>query len=93
MFTGGSLIVGAAARTDLMHRDRTEELAREQYASLRRLATLPDDVQVWPTHGVDTSVEARSVSPDTPGGMCWRLLQFGLVYPRGYYRHRTEELP
>jgi glyoxylase-like metal-dependent hydrolase (beta-lactamase superfamily II)/rhodanese-related sulfurtransferase len=51
VFTGGSLIVGAAARTDLVDPARTEELARAQYASLRRLATLPDDVQVWPTHG------------------------------------------
>ena len=38
VFTGGSLIVGAAARTDLLGADRTEELARAQYASLRRLA-------------------------------------------------------
>jgi hydroxyacylglutathione hydrolase len=51
VFTGGSLIVGAAARTDLVDPDRTEELARAQHASLRRLAELPDDVQVWPTHG------------------------------------------
>ena len=32
MFTGGSLIVGSAARTDLVCPDRTEELARAQYA-------------------------------------------------------------
>ena len=32
------------ARTDLVDPDRTEDLARAQYASLRRLATLPDDV-------------------------------------------------
>jgi hydroxyacylglutathione hydrolase len=58
VFTGGSLIVGAAARTDLVHPDRTEELARAQYASLRRLATLPDDVQVWPTHGAGSFCSA-----------------------------------
>jgi glyoxylase-like metal-dependent hydrolase (beta-lactamase superfamily II)/rhodanese-related sulfurtransferase len=51
VFTGGSLIVGAGARTDLVHPDRTEELARAQYASLHRLAALPDEVHVWPTHG------------------------------------------
>jgi glyoxylase-like metal-dependent hydrolase (beta-lactamase superfamily II)/rhodanese-related sulfurtransferase len=51
VFTGGSLIVGSAARTDLLGADRTEELARAQYASLRRLATLPDATAVWPTHG------------------------------------------
>jgi glyoxylase-like metal-dependent hydrolase (beta-lactamase superfamily II)/rhodanese-related sulfurtransferase len=51
VFTGGSLIVGSAARTDLLGTDRTEELARAQYASLHRLAALPDATAVWPTHG------------------------------------------
>jgi hydroxyacylglutathione hydrolase len=51
VFTGGSLIVGAAARTDLLGADRTEELARAQFRSLRRLGTLPDHTAVWPTHG------------------------------------------
>jgi len=51
VFTGGSLIVGAAARTDLVEPDRTEELARAQYRSVQRLLALPDDVAVWPTHG------------------------------------------
>jgi rhodanese-related sulfurtransferase len=51
VFTGGSLLVGAAARTDLVDPERTEELARAQYRSLQRLLTLPDDVAVWPTHG------------------------------------------
>jgi hydroxyacylglutathione hydrolase len=51
VFTGGSLILGSAARTDLVHPDRAVELARAQYHSLRRLAMLPDDVAVWPTHG------------------------------------------
>jgi glyoxylase-like metal-dependent hydrolase (beta-lactamase superfamily II)/rhodanese-related sulfurtransferase len=51
VFTGGSLIVGAAARTDLAGLQRTEQLARAQYRSLHRLATLPDDTAVWPTHG------------------------------------------
>ncbi len=58
VFTGGSLIVGAAARTDLVDPDRTEDLARAQYASLRRLATLPDDVAVWPTHGAGSFCSA-----------------------------------
>ncbi|MEI5519852.1 MBL fold metallo-hydrolase [Streptomyces brasiliscabiei] len=51
VFTGGSLIVNSAARTDLLGADRTAELARAQYTSLRRLTTLPDETAVWPTHG------------------------------------------
>jgi hydroxyacylglutathione hydrolase len=58
VFTGGSLIVGSAARTDLLGADRTEELARAQYASLRRLAALPDAVAVWPTHGAGSFCSA-----------------------------------
>jgi len=50
VFTGGSLLVGSAARTDLVSPDLTEELARAQYRSLQRLARLGDDVAVWPTH-------------------------------------------
>ncbi len=58
VFTGGSLIVGAAARTDLLAAERTEELARAQYASLRRLAGLPDATAVWPTHGAGSFCSA-----------------------------------
>ncbi|UJW29955.1 MBL fold metallo-hydrolase [Saccharothrix sp. AJ9571] len=58
VFTGGSLLVGAAARTDLVSPEQTEALARAQYASLRRLAALPDDVAVWPTHGAGSFCSA-----------------------------------
>ena len=51
VFTGGSLIVGSVARTDLIDSSRTEDLARAQYWSVQRLLELPDDVPVWPTHG------------------------------------------
>jgi hydroxyacylglutathione hydrolase len=58
VFTGGSLIVGSAARTDLLGADRTIKLARAQYASLHRLATLPDATAVWPTHGAGSFCSA-----------------------------------
>jgi hydroxyacylglutathione hydrolase len=58
VFTGGSLIVGGAARTDLAGADRTEELTRLQYRSLRRLTTLPDATKVWPTHGAGSFCSA-----------------------------------
>lgn len=52
VFTGGALIVGGVARTDLVGPDRTEELARAAYRSVHdRLLTLADDLPVWPTHG------------------------------------------
>jgi glyoxylase-like metal-dependent hydrolase (beta-lactamase superfamily II)/rhodanese-related sulfurtransferase len=58
VFTGGSLIVGGAGRTDLSGADRTEELARLQYRSLQRLMTLPDATMVWPTHGAGSFCSA-----------------------------------
>ena len=58
VFTGGSLIVGSAARTDLLGASRAEELARAQYRSLRRLAALPDATPVWPTHGAGSFCSA-----------------------------------
>jgi len=58
VFTGGSLIVGSVARTDLVSPDRTVELARAQYASIQRLLTLPDDLPVWPTHGAGSFCSA-----------------------------------
>jgi hydroxyacylglutathione hydrolase len=58
VFTGGSLIVGSAARTDLLGHERAEELARAQFGSLRRLAGLPAATAVWPTHGAGSFCSA-----------------------------------
>ncbi|MGW0767232.1 MBL fold metallo-hydrolase [Streptomyces sp. NPDC002676] len=65
VFTGGSLIVNSAARTDLLGPARTEELARAQYRSLRRLALLPDETAVWPTHGAGSFCSAPPGSART----------------------------
>jgi glyoxylase-like metal-dependent hydrolase (beta-lactamase superfamily II) len=51
VFTGGSLIAGGAARTDLTGSEQTLELARAQYGSLHRIADLGDEVALHPTHG------------------------------------------
>jgi len=52
LFSGGSLLVGAVARTDLIAPERTEELARLMWRSLReRVLPLPDDLPIYPTHG------------------------------------------
>jgi hydroxyacylglutathione hydrolase len=51
LFSGGSLIVGSAGRTDLLGDARTKELTRAQFRSVRRLAQLGDDTLLLPTHG------------------------------------------
>ncbi|OIJ64324.1 MBL fold metallo-hydrolase [Streptomyces mangrovisoli] len=51
-FTGGSLLIGTVGRPDLVEPRLTEKLARDQHASVRRLAEkLADDTAVLPTHG------------------------------------------
>ena len=59
VFTGGSLLVGAVARTDLIDPGDTETLTRALYGSIHReLLALPDDVVVLPTHGAGSFCSA-----------------------------------
>jgi hydroxyacylglutathione hydrolase len=52
LFSGGALLVGTVARTDLVSPELTEPLARAAYQSLhQRLLSLPDELGVYPTHG------------------------------------------
>ncbi|MGW2618316.1 rhodanese-like domain-containing protein [Streptomyces sp. NPDC001500] len=52
VFTGGSLLIGAVGRPDLVEPRLTEHLARAQHASAHRLAAeLPEETAVLPTHG------------------------------------------
>jgi hydroxyacylglutathione hydrolase len=52
VFTGGSLLFGSTGRPDLLGAGHAAELAHAQYASAYRLAaSLPDDAEVYPTHG------------------------------------------
>jgi hydroxyacylglutathione hydrolase len=71
LFSGGSLLVGAVARTDLISPDRTEELARSLWRSLHeRVLRLPDDLVVYPTHGAGSfcSAPAGAERTTTIGG-------------------------
>ena len=59
LFSGGSLLVGAVARTDLIDPSQTESLARELWRSLRAtILTLPDGLAVYPTHGAGSFCSA-----------------------------------
>ncbi|PVZ60900.1 MBL fold metallo-hydrolase [Arthrobacter sp. H-02-3] len=58
IFTGGSLMVGTAGRTDLLSPEMTVPLARAQYRSLQRLMEFPDTTPVWPTHGAGSFCSA-----------------------------------
>lgn len=59
MFSGGSLLVGAVARTDLIAPEKTADLARSLWRSLHeRVLSLPDDLAVYPTHGAGSFCSA-----------------------------------
>ncbi|HZM21770.1 MAG TPA: MBL fold metallo-hydrolase, partial [Anaerolineales bacterium] len=52
LFSGGALIVGGAARTDLLGHEHTHSLAHHLYHTIHdKLLNLPDEVDVFPTHG------------------------------------------
>ncbi|GAA4612033.1 MBL fold metallo-hydrolase [Actinoallomurus liliacearum] len=64
-FTGGSLLIGAVGRPDLVDPRLTERLARAQHASARRLAELPDQVRVLPTHGFGSFCSSTQAQGDS----------------------------
>ena len=52
VFSGGALIVGGAARTDLLGQELAVPLARQLYRTIHgKLLDFPDEVTVYPTHG------------------------------------------
>ncbi|MEX2619551.1 MAG: rhodanese-like domain-containing protein [Egibacteraceae bacterium] len=52
LFSGGTLMAGGVARTDLLSSEQTVPLARAAYRSItQRLFALPDELVVYPTHG------------------------------------------
>jgi hydroxyacylglutathione hydrolase len=65
LFSGGSLLVGSAGRPDLLGMDRARTLAHLQYISVNRLAELPDDVGLYPTHGSGSFCTATAASSAT----------------------------
>jgi hydroxyacylglutathione hydrolase len=65
LFSGGSLLVGSAGRTDLLGVHRADQLARLQYGSVTRLASLPDHVGLYPTHGAGSFCTASVAETTT----------------------------
>ncbi|MEO7397383.1 MAG: MBL fold metallo-hydrolase [Ilumatobacteraceae bacterium] len=65
LFTGGSLLVGAVGRTDLCGRELAGPLAHDMFRSLRRFDDLPNELPVYPTHGVGSFCSAPGGSKRT----------------------------
>ena len=68
VFSGGSLLYGTVGRTDLISDAMTDELTRAQHRSARRLADLlPDDAEVYPTHGFGSFCASAKSEGDSDG--------------------------
>lgn len=66
LFSGGALIVGGAARTDLAGPELTERLTRQAFETLRHAFTgLPDETALLPTHGGGSFCSAGSGTTHT----------------------------
>jgi glyoxylase-like metal-dependent hydrolase (beta-lactamase superfamily II)/rhodanese-related sulfurtransferase len=66
VFSGGSMLVGAVGRSDLLGPEHTDGLLRDQFHSVRRLAAeLPDPARVGPTHGAGSFCSASEVTETT----------------------------
>ena len=72
LFAGGALLVGTAARPDLLGGpDEARRAAAIEFATLRdRIATLPDWLEVYPTHG------AGSLCGSGIGGKRWTTVGY-----------------
>jgi len=78
VFTGDSLLVGDVGRPDLHAKGDAEPLARELFASVRRLLELPDGVLVYPSH--------------YGGSVCGRSLSGNPFSTIGFERHHNTAL-
>ncbi len=65
VFTGGSLLFGATGRPDLLGDDHTQDLVNLQFSSAHRLAELPEQTRVLPTHGFGSFCSAGSTGDTT----------------------------
>ncbi len=72
LFSGGALLVGTAARPDLLGGpDEAARAAAVEFATLRdRIAPLPDWVELYPTHG------AGSLCGSGIGGKRWSTIGY-----------------
>jgi hydroxyacylglutathione hydrolase len=66
LFSGGSLLVGAVSRTDLLGHEHATGLAHQLYHTLHdKILRLDDDVVVYPTHGAGSFCTAAASAEST----------------------------
>jgi glyoxylase-like metal-dependent hydrolase (beta-lactamase superfamily II)/rhodanese-related sulfurtransferase len=96
LFSGGSLLMGGAARTDLIAPEQTDALTRAQYRTLTQaFAALPDETRLYPTHGGGSFCSAGASGERTSTLGRERAANPWLAYPdeEGFARDFPESFP
>ncbi len=96
LFSGGALLVGTIARTDLLGQEHAPGLARQAWATLQqRLLRLPEATRVLPTHGGGSfCASGAGDAPETTIGAEKQRNRFAaLVEPEVFVRAALEGLP
>lgn len=65
VFSGGSVLVGACGRSDLLGPELAEPLCRDQYRSAQRIGRLAGPTAIGPTHGKGSFCAASAASDET----------------------------
>ncbi|GAC1658271.1 MAG: MBL fold metallo-hydrolase [Candidatus Dormibacteraceae bacterium] len=65
VLSGGSVLVGAVGRSDLIAADLTEDLTRLQYRSAAKIGELPEPAVIGPTHGAGSFCTSSPPSDET----------------------------
>lgn len=92
-FTGGSLLMGAAGRTDLLGPDHAEELTRFQWDTARRLRDLvPAAADVLPTHGAGSFCSVTGEDLGRSGPMSLELQRNPALASATYEAFRALQL-
>ncbi|HYB45829.1 MAG TPA: rhodanese-like domain-containing protein, partial [Streptosporangiaceae bacterium] len=93
VFTGGSLLYGSTGRPDLLGATHATELAHAQYASAHRLAAeLPQDADVYPTHGFGSFCAATQSGGSLPSSTIGRERQVNPALTLDEHRYVRELL-
>lgn len=92
-FTGGSLLMAAAGRTDLLGPDHTEQLTRLQWESAQRLrAVVPSSAEIYPTHGAGSFCSSAGADAGVHGPLSVELERNPLFVPPGFEAFREQHL-
>lgn len=93
VFTGGSLLMAAAGRSDLLGPQHTEQLTRLQWESAQRLRqVIPSEAEIYPTHGAGSFCSSAGADAGRHGPLSIEIQRNPLYVPPGFESFRSAHL-